>query len=242
MKKKVLILILFFIISCTCKIQAQWQTPQNLSDMNNWSSNAGFISWHNHTNNVPNGQGYGSGVQFSLGPDPRFGAQIVIPTFDQNIYFRRYLNGSWDNWLTIWTSANINKNDVDFNAKNVNCTNLYANGNIWGKEIRVALSNPWPDYVFKVDYKLKSIDEIEKYIKQNGHLPEIPSAKDVEENGINIGEMQVKLLQKVEELTLYAIEQEKSKKQLEQKLIDYENKYNVLIKKIEELNNKVEQK
>jgi hypothetical protein len=224
-----LILILLFIISCTCKIQAQWQTPQNLSDMNNWSSNAGFINWYNHTNNVPNGQGYGSGVQFSLGPDPRFGAQIVIPTFDQNIYFRRYLNGSWDNWLTIWTSANINKNDVDFNAKNVNCTNLFANGNIWGKEIIVALSNPWPDYVFKVDYK-------------NGHLPEIPSAKDVEENGINIGEMQVKLLQKVEELTLYAIEQEKSKKQLEQKLIDYENKYNVLIKKIEELNNKVEQK
>ena len=85
---------------------------------------------------------------------------------------------------------------------------LSVNGKIRAKEIKVELSG-WQDYVFAAEHKLPSLREIESYIKINKHLPEIPSAEEVEENGISLGEMNAKLLQKIEELTLYVIEQHK---------------------------------
>ncbi len=94
---------------------------------------------------------------------------------------------------------------------------LDVNGTIRAREIRVEAS-PWPDYVFEEDYDLPSLDETEKFIAQHKHLPEIPSAKEVENNGIALGEMNAKLLQKIEELTLHLIEQDKRIKTLENKL------------------------
>ncbi|WP_199120443.1 tail fiber protein [Pedobacter sp. ASV28] len=85
---------------------------------------------------------------------------------------------------------------------------LSVNGNIRAKEIKVETAN-WPDYVFHKDYKLASLAETEKYIQKNGHLPGIPSAAEVNENGVNLGEMNAKLLEKIEELTLRLIEQQK---------------------------------
>lgn len=85
---------------------------------------------------------------------------------------------------------------------------LDVNGMIHAKEVKVDLQN-WPDYVFENTYKLNSLEEIEKHIKDKGHLPNIPSAKEVMENGINLGDMNRKLLEKIEELTLYSIEQNK---------------------------------
>lgn len=84
---------------------------------------------------------------------------------------------------------------------------LAVNGHVRAKEIKVETG--WSDFVFEPDYKLLSLKETEEYIKKNGHLPEIPSAKEVEANGINLGEMNAKLLQKIEELTLHLIEQNK---------------------------------
>ena len=66
-----------------------------------------------------------------------------------------------------------------------------------------------PDYVFTNDYKLKTLTEVEEYIKKNNHLPEIPSAKEIEKNGLMLAEMNMSLLKKIEELTLYSIEQNK---------------------------------
>ncbi|MNL17066.1 hypothetical protein D3C87_1381380 [compost metagenome] len=66
-----------------------------------------------------------------------------------------------------------------------------------------------PDYVFAEDYKLKSLQEIEDYIKENKHLPEIPSAKEIEKNGLMLAEMNMNLLKKIEEMTLYMIEMKK---------------------------------
>jgi hypothetical protein len=63
----------------------------------------------------------------------------------------------------------------------------------------------WPDYVFSKHYKLMSLPELEKYIRENDHLPGIPSAKEAAENGIGLGDMQKKLLEKIEELTLHLI-------------------------------------
>ena len=87
---------------------------------------------------------------------------------------------------------------------------LTVKGKIHTQEVRVDLLGPLvPDYVFANDYKLKSLDEVEAYTKKNSHLPEIPSAKEIEKNGLMLAEMNMSLLKKIEELTLYSIEQNK---------------------------------
>jgi hypothetical protein len=98
---------------------------------------------------------------------------------------------------------------------------LAVNGTIVCKEINVELPNAsgcFPDYVFEKDYKLTPLHELEKFIAANKHLPEIPSAKEVEENGMKMGEMNVLLLKKIEELTLHLIEQDKKIKELQIKI------------------------
>lgn len=80
----------------------------------------------------------------------------------------------------------------------------------------VAKTTEWSDYVFEDDYKLNSLEETESYIKENKHLPGIPSEAEVRQKGVNIGEMQAKLLAKIEELTLHLIEQNKEMQSLKQ--------------------------
>lgn len=85
---------------------------------------------------------------------------------------------------------------------------LAVEGSIGAREIIVEASG-WSDFVFESDYKLLTLAEVEKHILEKGHLPEIPSAAEVTENGISLGEMNAKLLQKIEELTLHLIEMDK---------------------------------
>jgi hypothetical protein len=80
----------------------------------------------------------------------------------------------------------------------------------------------WSDFVFKSDYQLRSLKEVETFINENGHLPDIPSDEEVITNGVNVGEIQSKLLQKIEELTLYLIEMEKNNELLKNKVISLE--------------------
>jgi hypothetical protein len=101
---------------------------------------------------------------------------------------------------------------------------LTVKGRIHAEEVKVDLSVPGPDYVFKEGYNLKSLEEIQNYIKENGHLPNIPSAKDMEENGIQLGEMNMKLLEKIEELTLYILAQEKKMEAILLRLENLESK------------------
>jgi len=77
------------------------------------------------------------------------------------------------------------------------------------EEVKVELNTNWPDYVFSDNYQLRSLTELESYIKENKHLPGIPSQKEVQEEGILLGKMQGKLLEKIEELTLYVIDLKK---------------------------------
>lgn len=88
---------------------------------------------------------------------------------------------------------------------------MAVKGKFITEEIKVQQygTSGWPDFVFGKEYKLPSLTEVEHYINTNGHLQNIPSACEVEENGILLGEMNAKLLQKIEELTLYTIEQQK---------------------------------
>lgn len=92
---------------------------------------------------------------------------------------------------------------------------LSVNGAI--RAHRVKVYTDWADYVFERDYNLPTLEEVENHIKENGHLIDIPSACEVEENGIDLGEMNKLLLQKIEELTLYIIELNKEVQLLKQK-------------------------
>jgi hypothetical protein len=92
---------------------------------------------------------------------------------------------------------------------------LAVNGTIRTKEVIVETG--WADYVFEKDYKLPSLKEVEQYIKNNKHLPEIPSAQEIQKNGLSVGEIQTKMMQKIEELTLYVIELQKQIDELKKK-------------------------
>lgn len=100
---------------------------------------------------------------------------------------------------------------------------LAVSGTIGAREI-VVNTDVWSDFVFHSDYRLKSLDEVELFIKQNNHLPDIPSEQDVKEKGINLGDMDAKLLQKIEELTLYVIQINKENKELRKEIDELKKK------------------
>ena len=87
-------------------------------------------------------------------------------------------------------------------------------GGILTDEVTVESISNGPDYVFEADYELSTLEEVEAYVKANKHLPEVPSAKEMEENGIELAQMNMLLLMKIEELTLYLIELKKQNDQL----------------------------
>lgn len=97
---------------------------------------------------------------------------------------------------------------------------LAVAGNVIAESVTVKLQGYWPDYVFEDNYILPDLHETESFIKANRHLPGIPSAREVEENGISLGEMNAKLLKKIEELTLYLIEKNKDIEELK-KQVEY---------------------
>ena len=86
---------------------------------------------------------------------------------------------------------------------------LTVAGNIHAEEVVVTANVPGPDYVFDENYQLRNIRELEEYLQTHRHLPDIPSAKEMEEEGINLSTLNLMLLKRIEELTLYLIDQEK---------------------------------
>lgn len=96
---------------------------------------------------------------------------------------------------------------------------LHVNGNIKATPTNIT----WPDFVFKSDYQLPSLEEVEKHINTKGHLENIPSEKEVEEEGVDLVSIDAKLLQKIEELTLYLIEQNKQIEALQEKVRNLED-------------------
>ncbi|TYP99892.1 hypothetical protein C7447_101499 [Tenacibaculum adriaticum] len=127
------------------------------------------------------------------------------------------------NRLRINYNGNVGIGSVNPDSK------LTVKGKIHCEEVKVDLAVP-ADYVFekyyigssslKEDYKMPTLEEVEIFTKKNNHLPEMPSAKQIQEEGLHLKEMTNLLLQKIEELTLYTIEQEKRIKTLEKKLTD----------------------
>lgn len=100
-----------------------------------------------------------------------------------------------------------NTGNVGIGVEDPGLWKLAVKGKIRAEEIKVETG--WADYVFKEGYNLPTLEEVEKYIKERGHLINIPSAKEVEANGVELGEMNKLLLEKIEELTLYTLQQQK---------------------------------
>jgi len=119
----------------------------------------------------------------------------------------------------IGIGVNPPQSKLDVNGKSTFRDNIKVDAKLEAKEIKVTLT-PTADFVFEENYDLPKLKDVEKFIKENKHLPEIASAKVMEKEGVNVGEFQIKLLQKIEELTLYVIEQQKKIETLENKLSD----------------------
>lgn len=105
--------------------------------------------------------------------------------------------------------------------------NALLQGKLEVKEIKITLT-PTADFVFEDNYDLPKLEEVAKHIKEKKHLPEIASAKVMEKEGVNVGEFQIKLLQKIEELTLYVIEQNKQLKDQQEKIQKLETEKSAL--------------
>jgi hypothetical protein len=101
---------------------------------------------------------------------------------------------------------------------------LAVAGSVLAEKVKVKLQVNWPDFVFEPSYKLPSIAEMEAYIKQHKHLPGIPSAAEVAENGLDVGDNQAALLEKIEQLTLIIIDQHKKLEDQEKRLKALEKK------------------
>ncbi len=91
---------------------------------------------------------------------------------------------------------------------------LAVNGNIGAQDI-IVTNNGWSDYVLRPGYRLRPLSEVRRYIQANGHLPDIPTEAEVKEKGVSLGDMQAKLLAKIEELTLHMIQAEERNDRLE---------------------------
>lgn len=104
---------------------------------------------------------------------------------------------------------------------------LSVAGKVRAYEVKVY--NTWADYVFEEDYNLKPLTEVEEFIAENGHLPNVPSAAEVEEKGIELGEMTKIQQEKIEELTLYLIQQDKENQQLKEELKELKAIVNTLV-------------
>ncbi len=151
---------------------------------------------------------------------PGYGFDITCdPTIGQ-LSFRSHGNATAANGTQTYATRMTMSNDGRVVIGNIApATNylLSVDGRIMCEELKVQNSGNWPDYVFAADYKLPSLSEVENHINEKGHLIGIPSACEVEENGVGVGDMQKKLLEKIEELTLYVISLEKKVNALETK-------------------------
>jgi hypothetical protein len=194
---------------------------------------------------IANGDMYLDGpAVINFGDDARFTvSNITFPTLSTPSYSMGQYGiaaPTTANSAELWVSGNdgirfftralprmtiLNNGKVGIGSLNPD-SQLTVKGLIHAEEVKVDLNVP-ADYVFqkyytgsstlKPEYKMPTLEYIEEFTKENNHLPNIPSAKEIKENGMNVGEMTNLLLQKIEELTLYTIEQNKRIKELESK-------------------------
>jgi hypothetical protein len=173
-------------------------------------------------------------------------SKLILKDNDQMLSFltNQKLNGTWPPVAEMTTmtiqSSGLSSGNIAFATGNTEMMRIQANGNVGigtanpnakltvagnisSREVKVTV-DAGADFVFEEDYNLKSLDFVEIYLKENKHLPEIASAQEMQKEGINLSEMNIKLLQKIEELTLYMIEMKKENTEMKKRLEKIENK------------------
>lgn len=147
------------------------------------------------------------------------------PRWSDNVMYTNFGSGGWN--IRNNTSVNVmyltNGGSVGIGTTNPGTDKLAVNGTIRAKELYLTTTG-WSDFVFEPGYNLRTLLQVENFIKKNGHLPEIPSQKEVEEKGVGVIDMQSKLLQKIEELTLYLIEQNKKNEEQNKRIQELEER------------------
>lgn len=131
-----------------------------------------------------------------------------------------------------------NNGNVGIGTTDTKGYKLAVAGEMIAERVVVKLTGNWPDYVFNAKYDLRPLEQVEQFINQNSHLPEVPSAQEVSDKGIDVGAMNAKLLQKVEELTLYLIEQNKEIKMQNKENKMQNNEIENLKKELESIKDK----
>lgn len=181
-----------------------------LIDGNN-SSYVGADLSINRTN-TSGGVGQSPAVQFN---DGNSGTQIIQGSKNNGLQFFRFFDelGIWKETMRIASNGNLgigtSTPPVDYK--------LAVAGKVIADELKIKpYTSGWPDYVFNSKYQLTPLSELEKFIKTHQHLPEVPSAKEVTANGIEVGANQALLLKKIEEITLHLIELNKKVEELQQ--------------------------
>ncbi len=166
--------------------------------------------------------------------------------------FRIYKNTTTANYLSIWqgdggaaidpigtgklwlgydqATTVLVPGSIGIGTTNPGSYKLAVEGKIGAREVNVIATNPWPDYVFEKNYNLPTLESIKTYIDQNKHLPEVPSAKEIEKNGVNLGEMNALLLKKIEELTMYVIELKKENDSTKEQMKNMQSEINQIKK------------
>jgi hypothetical protein len=152
---------------------------------------------------------------------------IYAPTFgfEANDNYLNILTGAAGTNVTAIKALTVLPNgSIGIGTTAPNNMKLAVDGKIGAREVHVTLASTWPDYVFSNTYKRMNLVDLKAYIKANSHLPNIPSAEEVKENGIYLGDMNAKLLEKIEELTMYVIELKEENDQINKRLQKLENK------------------
>ena len=199
--------------------------PNVTSDWNKEWQCGFFDGFNNISSPEPNQWFWGINLGHrSNNADYRYGGQIAILNSSNNptMYFRSRSQdgtGLWTKVLHSRGDQRINGSltvDGVFKSEEVKVEVIAArdinlNGTLAANNITLTANGQTADFVFDSSYQLRDLQEVEAFIKKNKHLPEIPSAKEMESNGVNLAEMNKLLLQKIEELTLYSIEQEKAR-------------------------------
>ena len=180
--------------------------------VNRWARS--YLQWENHilTMGVPPGQYGHTIVQIMPGGTSEgqlYSCLSLYMAYNENDKEETVrFSSEWNSWINTASNFGLGTNDPQYK--------LDVRGTIRATEILVNTPSG-ADFVFEDNYKLRPLQEVKSYVQENHHLPEIPSAKEMQEEGMNVNEMVVKLLQKVEELTLYNI-------QLEERINELENK------------------
>ncbi len=179
------------------------------------------------SNSISSVYGFRNKIEFTGAPH---GAIVFKPGEAKELMFGFHDNGDF-----YWgTGQSATKPDHYSMMLNANSGNLGIKGKLTASEVKVKIGG-WADYVFEDEYTLPTLQEVENHIQQKGHLINIPSATEVSENGIELGQMNAKLLEKIEELTLYTIAQEKQLSVQQQQINVQQQKNATLEARLEKL-------